>query len=146
MNSDSAKVDNYYAFTTNGEVGKLINISNNEYVLQVNNRVSRLNQSQFEQLIQISDIIFNFLSHPSHRDERLLATHKQEIDSFLKEIKVLSWDDSREMEYEVRMTWQNQLSYSSSNRMSSTTNHDKSLEYGNLYMGGDWRDDYDARC
>jgi|GEM_PF-4131773 len=86
--------------------------------------------------------IFQLLNH---LDEKSLATHKQLIDSFLKEVMVLYLDENMEVEYEVLQIWRKKLGFNFSNGMSPVIDYDKSLEYSGLYMGGDWRDDYDAR-
>lgn len=137
---NSAQVGNYYAYPNTGEIRELISISNNQYDLQVNSQVWRLSQSQFNQLIQIPDPIFHLLKHP---DEKYLATHKQLIDSFLKEVMDFYLGDEKNIKYEVLEAWRKKLGFYLSNGMLSVTNYDKSLEYGGLYMGGDWRDDYD---
>ena len=120
-------------------IGKLITISNSEYDVQVNSKVFKLNESQFNKLIQVPDTILNLLNKP---DKTLIVNHKQLIDYFLESARVLYFDGN--MEYEVLQAWRQKLGFNYSNNVYST-NHDNSLEYGCLYLGGDWRDDYDAR-
>lgn len=137
---NSAKIGNHFASPKTGVIGKLITISNNEYGLQVNSQFCKLNQSQFNNLIQVPETILHLLNQP---DERLLATHKQLIDSFLEAARIIYFDGN--MEYEVLQAWREKLGFEYSNNISSLTNHGNSLEYGGLYLGGDWRDDYDPR-
>ncbi|MGI2902089.1 hypothetical protein [Tolypothrix sp. VBCCA 56010] len=136
---NSAKVGNFFASPKTGIIGELITILNNEYDLQVNSQVFRLNQSQFNKLIQVPDTILHLLNRP----EEISKTHKQIIDSFLEAARVLYYDGK--MEYEVLQAWREKLGFTFSNEMSSLTNYGNSLEYGGLYLGGDWRDDYDPR-
>ncbi|MEH1837337.1 MAG: hypothetical protein V7L20_00870 [Nostoc sp.] len=135
-----AKVGNFFASPKTGRIGELINILNNEYDLQVNSEVFRLNLLQFNKLIQVPDTILHLLKRS---EEISLTNHKECIDSFLEAAKVLYYDGK--LEYEVLQAWRNKLGFTFSNEISSLTNYGNSLEYGGLYLGGDWRDDYDPR-
>ncbi|MDZ8140654.1 MAG: hypothetical protein RM049_36080 [Nostoc sp. DedQUE04] len=137
---NSVKVGNFFASPNTGVIGELITILNNEYELKINSQVFRLNQPQFNKLIQVPDTILHLLNRP---EEISLATNKQLIDSFLEAAKVLYFDGK--MEYTVLEEWREKLGFTFSNEMSSVTNYGDSLEYGGLYLGGDWRDDYDPR-
>ena len=134
------KVGNFFASPNTGVIGELITILNNEYELKINSQVFRLNQPQFNKLIQVPDTILHLLNRP---EEISLATNKQLIDSFLEAAKELYFDGK--MEYTVLEEWREKLGFIFSNEMSSVTNYGDSLEYGGLYLGGDWRDDYDPR-
>ncbi|WP_414579369.1 hypothetical protein [Anabaena sp. CCY 9402-a] len=136
----SARIGNYFASPKTGVIGKLVSISNSEYDLLVNNQVFQLNHSQFHKLILVPDTILHVLNCP---DEILLATHKQLIDSFLEAARFLYFDGN--IEYEVLQTWREKLGFTVANEISSLSNNDNALEYGGLYLGGDWRDDYDPR-
>ncbi|WP_448274120.1 hypothetical protein [Nostoc sp. DSM 114160] len=133
-------MSNFFASPNTGMIGELITILNNEYELKTNNQVFRLNQAQFNKLIQVPDTILHLLNCP---EEISLATNKQLIDSFLEAAKVLYFDGK--MEYTVLEEWREKLGFIFSNEMSSVTNYGDSLEYGGLYLCGDWRDDYDPR-
>ncbi|MBD2498489.1 hypothetical protein [Nostoc sp. FACHB-280] len=137
---NSATVGNHFASPRTGVIGKLIANSNNEYDVEVNSQVFKLNQSQFNKLIQVPDTILHLLNQP---DERFLEAHKQLVDSFLEAARILYFDGN--MEYEVLQAWREKLGFKYSNDISSLTDHGNSLEYGGLYLGGDWRDDYDPR-
>ncbi|MEH2195374.1 MAG: hypothetical protein V7K98_22415 [Nostoc sp.] len=137
---NSVKIGNFFASPNTGVIGELITILNNEYELKINSQVFRLNQPQFNKLIQVPDTILHLLNRP---EEISLATNKQLIDSFLEAAKVLYFDGK--MEYTVLEEWREKLGFTFSNEMSSVTNYGDSLEYGGLYLGGDWRDDYDPR-
>ncbi|BDI16789.1 hypothetical protein ANSO36C_25910 [Nostoc cf. commune SO-36] len=137
---NSVKVGDFFASPNTGVIGELITILNNEYELQINSQVFRLNQSQFNKLIQVPDIILQLLNRPQ---EISLATNKQLVNSFLDAAKVLYFDGK--MEYTVLEEWREKLGFTFSNEISSVTNYGDSLEYGGLYLGGDWRDDYDPR-
>jgi hypothetical protein len=135
-------VGNYFAFPDTGLIVKLFNILNNEYDLRVDvdKQVFLLNSSQFNKLILVPDIIREILKCP---DEVLLTTHKHTVDSFLEKAKLSHYYG--DLEFEVLQSWREKLGASSAREASSTSNSDKSLEYGGLYLGGDWREDYDAR-
>lgn len=137
---NSVEVGNFFASPNTGVIGELITILNNEYELKINSQVFRLNQPQFNKLIQVPDTIIHLLNRP---EEISLATNRQLIDSFLEAAKVLYFDGK--MEYTVLEQWREKLGFTFYNEMSSVTNYGDSLEYGGLYLGGDWRDDYDPR-
>ncbi|MBC1236200.1 hypothetical protein [Nostoc sp. 2RC] len=137
---NSAKVGNFFASPKTGTISELITILNNEYELRVNTQVFRLNQSQFNRLIHIPDAIVYLLNRS---EEITLAPYKQIVDSFLEAARVLYFDGK--IEYEVLQAWREKLGFTFSNEVSLLTNYGNSLEYGGLYLGGDWRDDYDPR-